>query len=58
MVETKQEIQSQRDALASYIKRQEEKLAANPQDKDVLEGKIINADLRLWVLDQTLELMP
>lgn len=57
-METKQEIQSQRDALASYIKRQEDKLASNPQDKDVLEEKIINADLRLWVLDQTLELMP
>lgn len=57
-METKQEIQSQRDALASYIKRQEDKIAANPQDKDVLEEKIINADLRLWVLDQTLELMP
>mgnify|MGYP006908365460 CR=1 FL=1 len=57
-METRQEIQSQRDALANYIKRQENKLATNPQDKDVLEEKIINADLRLWVLDQTLEMMP
>lgn len=57
-METRQEIQSQRDALANYIKRLEEKLATNPKDKDVLEDKMFSADLRLWVLDQTLELMP